>query len=727
MQKKMKKIFSFLLAFVVALSVITTGSLSSMAASAPTVKYQVHMQTKSWKQGWKSNGQSAGSVGEAKRLEAIKIEVEGNSNLGIEYRTHIQTYGWEKKWSSNGTISGTTGQAKRLEAIQIRLTGADKDKYDVYYRVHAQSYGWLGWAKNGASAGTAGQAKRLEAIQIQILPKGTYPSEGTVGYAFVDLGKKPSMTAGGVVNYAVHVQSYGDQPTVSDGSVAGTFSEAKRLEGITIKLDTTKLDIPGLTGGISYRTHVQSYGWRQGWVSDGKFSGTSKQAKRLEAIEIKLTGEVAQYYDVYYRVHAQTYGWLTWAKNGQTAGTAGASKRLEAIQICVVPKGMAAPTALPVDTAKAFVSTTEKGTSAAKEVKATSLSLAMTKSATMSVGATDTVKVTFAPTNVTNKRVVYTSSDESVATVDSKGNVTALKAGKATIKATTTDGSKKTASVDVTVVKPLAQIVVKNPTLTLAVGTTAQAELSFVPADATDTSVTYESTNNKIATVDENGKITAVARGVAQIKVTSKANANVTNMIQVTVKDSVVTKVEVLDKVAATLTFTGVGDTLVDDLNTAVKECKSELAVLKGEDWTATCGDDAYTVKYDGDKLTYFKNGSDITANIKTLVAGKTMTMTASVQAGKASKVIAAAEAVQNKSKYADNKAVKATITLKKTNAYTIKDAVIDSEYTTATINGKAYKVYFEDNAMYVVGDVTGDTFFKNMVNEGVAKLTVVK
>ena len=54
-------------------------------------------------------------------------------------------------------------------------------------------------------------------------------------------------------------------------------------------------------------------------VSNGAMSGTSGQAKRLEAIELELYGEVAYYYDVYYRVHAQSYGWLGWAKNGETA------------------------------------------------------------------------------------------------------------------------------------------------------------------------------------------------------------------------------------------------------------------------------------------------------------------------------------------------------------------------------------------------------------------------
>ena len=62
---------------------------------------------------------------------------------------------------------------KALEAIQIKLTGTLAEKYDVYYRVHCQTYGWMGWAKNGDPAGTTGHAKRLEAIQIVLRAKGT--------------------------------------------------------------------------------------------------------------------------------------------------------------------------------------------------------------------------------------------------------------------------------------------------------------------------------------------------------------------------------------------------------------------------------------------------------------------------------------------------------------------------------------------------------------------------
>lgn len=282
--------------------------------------------------------------------EAYWYNSEGERYPNVGYRTHVQSKGWEKTWKKDGETSGTSGEAKRLEAIQIRLTGTNKNKYDIYYRVQAQTYGWLGWVKNGAYAGTAGQAKRLEAIQIIIMPKTDYPTDyegfdGTIGGGFVDMGKNPTTNGSGAVSYMTHVQSYGNQKWVSDGSISGTSGEGKRLEAISIKVNNAQLN--NISGGIAYATHVQTYGWSQGWKYNGAASGTRGEGKRLEAIRIQLTGQLAQYYDVYYRVHAQTYGWLGWAKNGSIAGTSGLAKRLEAIQIVIIPKGEHAPNPLP--------------------------------------------------------------------------------------------------------------------------------------------------------------------------------------------------------------------------------------------------------------------------------------------------------------------------------------------------------------------------------------------
>ncbi len=292
----------------------------------PSVRYQTHVQSHGWQE-WRMSGDVSGTSGEAKRLEAIRIQETEIEDVGVQYRVHCQSYGW-MKWVSDGAMAGTSGEAKRLEAVQIQLTGEKAGDYDIYYRVHAQSYGWLGWAKNGAPAGSEGQAKRLEAVQIVIVPRGD-SAPGSVENAFYPASVH--------VSYTVHCQSYGWLGRSMDGEVSGTFGQAKRLEAIRIDLMNTSAQ-----GHIVYRTHVQSYGW-QNWRQDGEISGTSGQAKRLEAIQIQLTEDMASQYDVYYRVHSQTYGWLGWAKNGEPAGTEGQAKRLEAVEIILAQKNGEAP------------------------------------------------------------------------------------------------------------------------------------------------------------------------------------------------------------------------------------------------------------------------------------------------------------------------------------------------------------------------------------------------
>ena len=331
-----------------------------------TVSYSTHIQSYGWNKSAAKNGAVAGTTGKAKRLEAIKISVEGNEDLGIQYTTHCQGYGW-LNWSSNGEISGTTGEAKRLEAIKIQLTGADRDKYDVYYRVHAQGYGWMNWAKNGEAAGTAGLAKRLEAIQVVVVKKGESVPDKFEGVtasekkAYMASAAATAATVEGSdrahVQYRSHLQTYGWQNWKNDGDISGTTGKTKRLE--SLKLELKNKDY---TGGICYNAHVQTIGWQADpnksatWKKDGEFCGTTGNAKRLEAIQIELYGEMAEHYDIYYRVHSQTYGWMKWAKNGEMAGTTGQHKRIEGIQVVLVKKGEQAPS----DNYKGAVTNTTK-------------------------------------------------------------------------------------------------------------------------------------------------------------------------------------------------------------------------------------------------------------------------------------------------------------------------------------------------------------------------------
>lgn len=288
--------------------------------------------------------------------------------------SHIQTYG-----DTAGRITymggyptlvlGTRGQAKRLEEIAVKLQNNTGYSGGITYQAYRQTYEWTDWVSDGQRAGTHGQAKRLEGIRIRLTGElakhydvryrvhiqtygdqqgwvynGAYAGTRNLSKRLeelqVQIVPKESKNASAKeesVSYRVHRQTYGWEPLdMSDGTVSGTTGQAKRLEGIQISVSGK------YSGSVKYQTQVQTYGWN-GWKSDGLTAGTTGQAKRLEAIQMYLTGEVANYYDIYYRVHAQSYGWMNWAANGQKAGTTGLAKRLEAIQIVLVKKTDKAP------------------------------------------------------------------------------------------------------------------------------------------------------------------------------------------------------------------------------------------------------------------------------------------------------------------------------------------------------------------------------------------------
>jgi stage II sporulation protein D len=160
----------------------SAATSTNIPAGIPSLSYTSHVQDYGWLAAV-SNGKLAGTTGQAKRMEAIKISIPNVQGLGVKYSTHVQDYGW-LNYVSDGQIGGTTGQARRMEAIKIELTGANAANYDIYYRAHVQDYGWLGWAKNGAAAGTQGLAKRMEAIEIVLVQKGSN-APGTTNQSFI--------------------------------------------------------------------------------------------------------------------------------------------------------------------------------------------------------------------------------------------------------------------------------------------------------------------------------------------------------------------------------------------------------------------------------------------------------------------------------------------------------------------------------------------------------------
>ena len=129
------------------------------------VAYQAHTQGPGWWD-WVTDGTIAGTTGEGRRVEAIRVKLGSDipSDIDVTYQAHVQGLGW-MNWVSEGEIAGTTGLKKRMEAMRIKLTNAPPG-YSIFYQPYVERYGWMNWVSNGEQAGTTGESKRLEAIRI---------------------------------------------------------------------------------------------------------------------------------------------------------------------------------------------------------------------------------------------------------------------------------------------------------------------------------------------------------------------------------------------------------------------------------------------------------------------------------------------------------------------------------------------------------------------------------
>ena len=153
---------------------------------------------------------------------------------------------------------------------------------------------------------------------------------------------------------------------------------------------------------------------------------------------------------------------------------------------------------------------------------------------------TKTLTATVSPSNATNKDVTWSSSSTSIATVDQTGKVTAKAAGSCTITATAADGSGVKATCAVTVTQLVTGITLSQTSLTLTLpsSTTKTLTATVKPSNATNKNVTWSSSNTSIATVDQTGKVTAVAEGTCTVTCTAKDGSGVKATCAVTVEDN---------------------------------------------------------------------------------------------------------------------------------------------------------------------------------------------
>ncbi len=160
-------------------------------------------------------------------------------------------------------------------------------------------------------------------------------------------------------------------------------------------------------------------------------------------------------------------------------------------------------------------------------------------SAQINLGAVLQLQAEVLNETATNRKLTWSSTNNGILQVDSTGKVTAVGMGTATIYAYATDGSGLYDTCQITVIKPVGSIVIQPSSVTVSEGKTARVTATVYPADASIQDIEWSSSDPTVATVDYNGEITGITKGICKIFATSSDGNNIVGVCRVTVKETV--------------------------------------------------------------------------------------------------------------------------------------------------------------------------------------------
>ncbi len=153
----------------------------------------------------------------------------------------------------------------------------------------------------------------------------------------------------------------------------------------------------------------------------------------------------------------------------------------------------------------------------------------------VAVGKTITLKTAITPRK--NLKLEWSSSDEAIATVTNRGAVKGIAVGEAIITVKAVDDETISASCKISVVLPVKKISFPEKSITLPAGLSQKLAVTILPEDATNQALTFASSNEKVATVDETGLVTGIAKGNAKITVSAQDGSKVKGTINVKVEE----------------------------------------------------------------------------------------------------------------------------------------------------------------------------------------------
>ncbi len=370
-----------------------------------------------------------------------------------------------------------------------------------------------------------------------------------------------------------------------------------------------------------------------------------------------------------------TFKDIKWSSSDSTVAAVDSQGRVTAIKA-----GKAVIKCTSVDNPMVFAACT-----VTVKVKATGIVMSQ---ATMKVYETKskTLTATVLPSDATNKNVTWKSNDKTIAKVNSSGNVTGVKPGTTYIVATSADGSF-VARCKVTVVDLIntTKVTLSKTSLSIKDGSTATLKATVSPSNATYKTVSWSSSNKKVATVDANGKIKAVAPGTVYITAKTKDTGK-TAKCKVTVKAVVPTSVK-FTKTSVTVNY-------------------GEIVKIKNLAVVSPSNATDKTLKWTSSNPSIVKVSQ--AGNVKGLKAGKSAVITVTTNSGKKTAQITVKVAHVKPTSVKLNKT---SVTLSKGGTVTLTPSFAPSNTTVKTVTwSTSDKSVVTVNSKGVVKAVTNGT-----------------
>ena len=422
-----------------------------------------------------------------------KVQSDGavNSNrTGIIQSPSQSEYDFDKDYGyipkSSVTIacmgSDSSSSAKNTENTTGQPTGKGDNEPTLYYSANSQSVDWLDEVNEPNTAGTTGRS--LDLYQIKIDLKNAVKSAVLSGKVYSN---------GSWLNY----------DKITPSTIIGSSNKALQLVNFTLSNQAGYK--------LQYRVHSADIGW-QAWTDQGNNAGTS--GKNIQAIDFRLVRDSSIVYEpsIYYQAHVSEKGWLDYVGDSQLAGTERESLSLEAFRIGIDNLSNYQLTVKTYDKVNGWITKNNVNGETINGSVGTSLPL-------------QAINVVLSD-NDFGYILQYRTHLSNLGWTDwvNQGETCGLTSGDEQIEAV---------MFRVVPSNEPVKIALNKTSLDLYVNGSETLKATFTPENVANKTLTWKTSNENVAKVDSNGKVTGVSAGTAKITVTTSNGKTATCSVTV--------------------------------------------------------------------------------------------------------------------------------------------------------------------------------------------------